>query len=65
MGQALGPLGINMMQFCKDFNEKTSHIRPDVPMKVVVVAFADRTFKYYLKPPETTWFLKKAMGTWR
>lgn len=50
------------MQFCKEFNEKTSTIRPDVPMKVVVVAFADRTFKFFLKPPETSWFLKKATG---
>jgi large subunit ribosomal protein L11 len=47
MGQALGPLGLNMMQFCKvnqfkqskskDFNAQTGHIRPDVPMRVVLV----------------------------
>ena len=62
MGQSLGPLGINMMQFCKEFNEKTLNIRPDVPMKVVLLAFADRSFKFFLKPPETSWFLRKAAG---
>lgn len=59
MGQALGPLGINMMQFCKDFNAQTSHIRPDIPMRVVLIAFADRTFKFMVKPPPTSWFLKR------
>lgn len=69
MGQALGPLGINMMQFCKvlvrktkEFNAQTSHIRGDVPMKVRLTAYTDRTFKFIIKPPETTWFLRKASG---
>lgn len=34
MGQALGPLGINMMQFCKDFNAKTAQFNPDVPLRI-------------------------------
>lgn len=34
MGQSLGPLGINMMHFCKDFNATTAHIRSDVPLRV-------------------------------
>ena len=34
MGQALGPLGINMMQFCKDFNAKTTHFNPDTPLRI-------------------------------
>ena len=36
MGQALGPLGINMMQFCKDFNSKTANFNNDVPLRVVL-----------------------------
>ena len=63
MGQALGPLGLNMMKFCEDFNKRTSHIRPDVPMKVRLVAYTDRTYKFDVKPPETAWFLHKAAGT--
>lgn len=35
IGQALGPLGINMMDFCKKFNEETSHILPNTPMPCV------------------------------
>ena len=59
MGQALGPLGLNMMKFCDEFNKRTSHIRPDVLLKVRLTAFDDRTFKFQVKPPETTWFLHK------
>lgn len=62
MGQSLGPLGINMMKFCEEFNQVTGHIRGDVPLKVKLTAFTDRTFKFIVKPPETSWFLKKATG---
>ena len=62
MGQSLGPLGVNMMKFCEEFNKVTSHIRGDVPMKVRLTAFTDRTFKFIIKPPETSWFLHKASG---
>ena len=62
MGQSLGPLGINMMKFCEEFNKITTHIRGDVPLKVKLTAFTDRTFKFKIKPPETSWFLKKAAG---
>ncbi len=51
MGQSLGPLGINMMKFCEEFNKITTHIRGDVPLKVKLTAFTDRTFKFKLKPP--------------
>ena len=62
MGQALGPLGINMMKFCEEFNKISSHVRTDVPLKVRLTAFTDRSFKFVIKPPETSWFLKKAAG---
>lgn len=62
MGQSLGPLGINMMKFCEEFNKLTTHIRGDVPLKVKLTAYTDRTFKFKIKPPETSWFLKKAAG---
>eukprot|EP01017_Pseudomicrothorax_dubius_P041269 TRINITY_DN6578_c0_g3_i2.p1 TRINITY_DN6578_c0_g3~~TRINITY_DN6578_c0_g3_i2.p1 ORF type:complete len:159 (-),score=30.25 TRINITY_DN6578_c0_g3_i2:86-562(-) len=63
LGQALGPLGINMAAFCKEFNEKTQHIRNDVPLRVILFAYSDRSFKFILKPPETTWFLRRATAT--
>jgi large subunit ribosomal protein L11 len=59
MGQALGPLGLNMMSFCKDFNEKTQKLRNDIPLRVVLKAYTDRTYNYVVKPPPTSWFLKR------
>ncbi len=62
MGQALGPLGINMMQFCKEFNAQTVAYRNDVPLRVEMWAYHDRTYKFKVRAPESTWFLKKAIG---
>ncbi|CDJ30144.1 ribosomal protein L11, putative [Eimeria mitis] len=42
IGQTLGPLGINMMAFCKEFNARTSKIRPGVPVQVTIVPNPDR-----------------------
>jgi large subunit ribosomal protein L11 len=59
VGPALGPTGINIMQFCKDFNEKTAK---DAGMifPVVLTVYADKTFEYVLKTPPATVLLKKA-----
>eukprot|EP01016_Furgasonia_blochmanni_P036161 TRINITY_DN4090_c0_g2_i4.p1 TRINITY_DN4090_c0_g2~~TRINITY_DN4090_c0_g2_i4.p1 ORF type:complete len:169 (-),score=32.83 TRINITY_DN4090_c0_g2_i4:241-747(-) len=62
MGQSLGPLGINMMQFCKDFNAVTGHIRPDVPLRVVLTAYQDRSFAFKVKSPPTSWFIRRLVG---
>ncbi len=63
IGQALGPLGINMMQFCKEFNERTGQYNPDIPMRVCLSAYMDRSFKFVVKPPPTSWFIKKAASS--
>ena len=60
IGQALGPLGLNMMNFCKEFNERTGQYKEDTPMRVKLTAYADRSFEFIVKPPPTTWFIKKA-----
>ncbi|TYZ60845.1 hypothetical protein PybrP1_000424 [[Pythium] brassicae (nom. inval.)] len=62
IGQALGPLGVNMMEFCRAFNERTAKHIENVPVPVVLTAYADRTFKFGIKTPATTWFLKRAAG---
>ena len=62
IGQALGPLGINMMQFCKEFNDRTGAYNNEVPMRVVLKAYVDRSFKFVVKPPPTSWFVKRAAG---
>lgn len=62
IGQSLGPLGVNMMEFCKAFNERTAKHTEHVPVPVVLTAFADRTFKFDIKTPPASWFLKRAAG---
>jgi large subunit ribosomal protein L11 len=63
LGQALGPLGLNMAQICKEFNEMTQTIRPDVPMKATLSAFFDKTYKLEIRGPPLTWMIKRASGT--
>lgn len=62
IGQALGPLGLNMMDFCKAFNEKTKHIVDGTPLPVNLTAFPNRTFEFTFATPSTAWFLKKCVG---
>ncbi|CAI5729615.1 unnamed protein product [Hyaloperonospora brassicae] len=62
IGQALGPLGVNMMEFCKAFNERSATLTENIPVPVVLTAFTDRTFTFTTKTPPTSWFLKKAAG---
>mmetsp|Transcript_62398 Transcript_62398/g.125020 ORF Transcript_62398/g.125020 Transcript_62398/m.125020 type:complete len:180 (-) Transcript_62398:104-643(-) len=57
IGQALGPLGINMMNFCKEFNARTAKVRPEVPLQVTLVPRSDRTYKFLLRTPQVKWFL--------
>ena len=59
MGQSLGPLGLNMMQFCKEFNDLTGHYRQDVPLRIILKAYIDRTFTFVIKPAPTSWYLKR------
>jgi large subunit ribosomal protein L11 len=60
VGPALGQRGLNIMQFCKDFNAATQNLEPGMPIPVVITAFADRTFTFITKTPPNTYFLKKA-----
>eukprot|EP01134_Creolimax_fragrantissima_P003434 CFRG3434T1 len=62
LGPALGQRGINIMQFCKDFNDKTSNIKKGIPIPVIIDVKADRTFTYRMKQPPTAYFLKAAAG---
>jgi len=59
VGTALGPHGINLMQFCKEYNAKTSsQVGQVVPVEVTV--FQDGSFSFILKTPPAATLLKKA-----
>lgn len=61
IGPALGPHGINIMEFCKAFNAQTQAME-DTIIPVVLTIYADRTFTFILKTPPTAELLKKAAG---
>ena len=59
VGPALGPTGINIMQFCKDFNAKTAKDAGMV-FPVILTVYADKSFDYVLKTPPAAVLLKQA-----
>lgn len=61
VGTALGPHGINLMQFCKEYNAKTAgQVGQIVPVEVTV--YTDGSFSFILKTPPAADLLKKAAG---
>lgn len=61
VGPALGQHGVNIQEFCSEFNEKTKEMRGDV-IPVELTIFEDRSFKFVLKSPPAAELLKKAAG---
>ncbi|NLD69251.1 MAG: 50S ribosomal protein L11 [Limnobacter sp.] len=60
IGPALGQRGLNIMEFCKQFNAKTQGVEPGLPLPVVITAYADKSFTFILKTPPATVLIKKA-----
>jgi large subunit ribosomal protein L11 len=60
VGPALGQHGVNIMQFCKEFNAKTAG--SDMIIPVVITVFSDRSFTFILKTPPVSVLLKKEAG---
>lgn len=50
------------MDFCKEFNARTTHIEPGVPIPTLITVQPDRTFSFITKTPPASYFLKKAAG---
>ena len=61
VGPALGPHGVNIMEFCKAFNAQTAPMG-DTIVPVVLTIYADRTFTFILKTPPAAELIKKAAG---
>ena len=62
IGPALGSKGINIMEFCKQFNARTQKMEAGMPIPVVITVFQDRSFTFITKTPPVSYFLKKAAG---
>jgi large subunit ribosomal protein L11 len=62
VGPALGQHGINIMEFCKQFNARTQKLEAGMPIPVVITVFQDRSFTFVTKTPPVSFFLKKAAG---
>ncbi len=60
IGTALGPKGVNIMEFCKQFNAKTANLG-DIKIPVVITVYADRSFTFITKTPPAADLLKKAL----
>jgi large subunit ribosomal protein L11 len=62
VGPALGQQGVNIMEFCKAFNERTASQEPGMLVPVVITVYQDRSFTFVTKVPPVTALLKRAAG---
>ena len=62
IGPALGQQGVNIMEFCKQFNARTQKMEAGMPIPVVITVFQDRSFTFVTKTPPVSYFLKQAAG---
>ena len=60
VGTALGPKGINIMGFCKEFNARTQSLDTIIPVEITI--YADKSFTFILKTPPAAELLKKELG---
>lgn len=61
VGPALGQHGVNIMEFCKSFNEKTKD-KPGLVLPVVISVYEDKSFSFIIKSPPCSVLLKRACG---
>lgn len=61
VGPALGPHGVNIMEFCKAFNDQTKEMG-DTLIPVVMTVYSDRSFSFITKTPPASELIKKAVG---
>lgn len=62
VGPALGQQGVNIMEFCKQFNAATQKLEAGLPTPVVITVYSDRSFTFVTKTTPASVLLKKAAG---
>ena len=62
VGPALGQKGVNIMEFCKAFNEKTSSMPSDAKIPVKINVYKDKSFNFTLTSPTASYYIRKAAG---
>lgn len=61
VGTALGPHGVAIMDFCKEYNSKTEDKRGQI-IPAVITIYEDRSFDFILKTPPTSFLIRQALG---
>jgi large subunit ribosomal protein L11 len=62
IGPALGQQGVNIMEFCKQFNAQTQGLEKGLPIPVVITVYSDRSFTFIMKTPPASVLIRKAIG---
>ena len=62
IGPALGQRGVNIMEFCKAFNDRTKNQESGLILPVVITVYKDRSFTFEIRQPPAAILLKKALG---
>jgi large subunit ribosomal protein L11 len=62
IGPALGQQGVNIMEFCKQFNAQTAKLEKGLPIPTVITVYSDRSFTFIMKTPPAAVLIRKAIG---
>ena len=62
IGPALGAAGVNIAEFCKQFNDATANKEPGMPIPCIITVYTDRSFEFIMKLPPVSFFIKKALN---
>jgi large subunit ribosomal protein L11 len=62
IGPALGQQGVNIMEFCKQFNAQTQKVEKGLPIPVIITVYSDRSFTFVMKTPPASVLIRKAIG---
>ena len=62
IGPALGQQGVNIMEFCKQFNAQTQKVEKGLPIPVIITVYTDRSFTFVMKTPPAAVLIRKAIG---